>query len=75
MTFYANVPQISVVPTGMIWIASADATAHSVLYVPCIQYIRERIKGSEVVDFYCCNVHFDDVQKSFHEQMHSLLKI
>jgi hypothetical protein len=50
MTFYANVPQISVVSTGMVWTALADVRAHSILYVPCIQYISEGIKGSDVVD-------------------------
>jgi len=56
MTFYANVPQISVVPTGVVWISSADARAASILHVPCIQYISEGIKGSDVVDIstlYC----------------------
>jgi hypothetical protein len=25
--------------------------------------------------FYCCTVHFDNVQNSFHQQMHTLLNI
>ena len=34
----------------------ADARAHSILYVPCIRYISEGIKGSDAVDIstlYC----------------------
>jgi hypothetical protein len=27
------------------------------------------------IDFYCCTVHFDNVQNSFHQQMHTLLNI
>jgi hypothetical protein len=35
---------------------------------------RDMTKQIDAV-FYCCTVHFDKVQNSFHQQMHTLLNI
>jgi hypothetical protein len=41
--------------------------------VSCSKFNRTAFNGYIEFFFYCCTVHFDNVQDSFYQQMHSLL--